>query len=94
MNRLLDWIKRELVDEARDWWRLWSVRLNGVGVAILAWVTFDPVGVLSLWHMMPSSLRDIVPPSVFQVVALTLFFLGMLARFIRQPKVTRNVPAK
>lgn len=83
-----------LVDEARDWWRLWSVRFNAVGLTILAWVTFDPVSVLSLWHMMPSSLRGVVHPAAFQVVALVLFFLGLLARFVRQPKVKPRVPTQ
>lgn len=88
---MIDWIKAHLVPEARQWWRLRSTQLNAIGVAILGWVTFDPVGVLAVWNMMPSSLKAVVPHEAFQIIALVLFGLGMLARFVRQPKVQKNV---
>jgi hypothetical protein len=92
MTETLDWLDKHLVSEARDWWKLWSIRLNAVGAAILAWVTFDPVSVLAVWNMMPASLREVIPANAFQFAALVLFGLGMLARFIKQPKVTHDKP--
>lgn len=91
MASWIDWFKDRLVPEAADWWRLASIRFNAIGAALLAWVTFDPVSVLGVWNMMPANLRQIVPPDAFQVIALILFGLGMLARFVKQPKVQAHV---
>ena len=89
-----DWLQNHLVPEARDWWRLASIRLNAIGAALLAWVTFDPVSVLAVWNMMPANLRGVIPANAFQFIALILFGLGMLARFVRQPKVQANVASR
>jgi len=94
MASWIEWIKARLVPEAREWWMLYSTRFNAIGAALLAWVTFDPVSVLGVWNMMPANLRQIVPPDVFQIIALILFALGMLGRFVKQPKVTAHVEAR
>jgi hypothetical protein len=88
---MMAWIKDHLVPEAREWWRLASIRFNAIGAALLAWVTFDPVSVLGVWNMMPANLREVVPSNAFQFIALILFGLGMLARFVKQPKVQAHV---
>ncbi len=88
------WLNDHLVEEAREWWMLWSTRLNAIGVAILAWIQIDPVGVLEVWNMMPESIQSVVPSNIFQLVAITLFLLGMMARFVKQPKVEERNEAR
>lgn len=87
---MINWIKRHLIGEARAWWRMWSVRFNALGLALLGWVTFDPASVLMMWRMMPASLRASIPMTVFEGVALALFALGLIARFVRQPKLEKH----
>jgi hypothetical protein len=82
-----DWIKDHLVPEARLWWRWWSMRFNAIGLAILAWVQFDPVGVLAVWNMMPPQVRAIIPGHALTGLAFIFFALAMLARLVRQPKL-------
>lgn len=89
-NKVKAWIKDHLIDDAVDWWKLWSVRLNAMGLALLAWIQIDPVSVLGVWNMMPSSLKQVVPTNIFQIVAVILFLLGMLARVVRQPKLEKR----
>jgi hypothetical protein len=84
------WINKHLVKEAHEWWMLWSIRLNALGIAILAWVQFDPVSVLAVWNMMPAPMRQALPPNIFYIVAIILFILGMIARLVRQPKVEQR----
>ena len=81
------WIKGHLVPEARAWWRLWSIRLNGIGLAILAWVQIDPVSVLAVWNMMPAAVTRAVPASALMWIGMALFALSMIARLVVQPKV-------
>lgn len=76
-----------LVDNARQWWRFWSVRFNAIGLAILGWFTFDPVAVLTVWNMMPPAVRNHVPPSAMVGIGALFFALSMIARLVRQPKL-------
>jgi hypothetical protein len=82
---MINWIKRHLVPEARNWWRFWSTRLNAIGLAILAWVQFDPVSALSVFNMMPPAVRAALPPHFLTGLALFFFGLAMLARIVKQP---------
>lgn len=87
---MIDWIKDHLVPEARAWWKLWSIRLNALGLAILAWVQFDPIGVLWVWNMMPAAVTRLVPASTLTFIGMALFALSMIARVVTQPKVHRD----
>ena len=80
----------KLVEDARDWWRWWSVHFNTVGLAILAWMQIDPVSVLYVWNMMPASVRRVVPEYVLIPIAMALFALSMLSRVLRQSKLEKR----
>lgn len=84
-----------LIEGARIWWRLWSIRLNAIGLAILGYVQFDPTGALAVWNMLPYEVRRIAPPNILTIVGMALFGLSMLARLVHQPKLRRgdNGPA-
>lgn len=77
-------------DWARKWWRLWSVRLNALGLAILGWVQFDPVGALAVWNMLPPDVRGVLPQNFVTIAGMTLFGLSMLARVVAQPKLEKK----
>lgn len=80
----------QLIDNARQWWRLWSIRLNALGLAILGWVQFDPVSALAVWNMLPYEARRVLPPNFLMIVGMALFALSMLSRLLAQPKLRRN----
>jgi hypothetical protein len=87
VNSISNWVRAHLVPDARLWWRWWSQRFNAIGLAILAWVQFDPVSVLAVWNMMPVQLRGVLPEHALVGLALVFFALAMLARIVRQPKL-------
>lgn len=87
---LRDWLRDHLVPGARQAWRWWSIRFNAIGLAILAWVQFDPVSVLSVWNMMPGHLRAALPPHMLNAAAFFFFALAMLARVVKQPKLEKS----
>lgn len=87
---MIEWIKRHLVPEARQAWRWWSLRFNAIGLAILGWVQFDPVGALAVWNMMPANVRAALPPHLLTFVAFTFFALAMLARVVKQPSLEKT----
>lgn len=73
-----------LVDNVRDFWRWWSLRFNALGLVILSWVSFDPVGALYVWNLMPVHVRAFLPANFLTFVGLALFGLSMLARVVKQ----------
>jgi len=85
---MFDRLKDRLVDDWCFYWHWWSVRFNAVGIAILGFVSFDPVGALSIWNMMPPHVKAVLPPNFLTFAGLALFALSMLARVVKQkPKV-------
>lgn len=79
----------QLIENARNWWRLWSQRLNAVGLALLGWFAFDPVATLYVWNAMPHAVRDIVPPRYMLLLSAVFFALAMIARMVKQPKLEK-----
>jgi hypothetical protein len=79
-----------LIPHARKGWRLWSVRLNAIGLAIqsvfMAWVSLP----LDLWNMMPGELKAFLPPRAMFILPALFFAAAMAARFVRQPKLDRE----
>jgi len=87
---MTQWVRDHLVPGARQAWRWWSMRLNALGLAILAWVQFDPVSVLAVWNMMPGQVREVVPIHALTGLAFIFFALAMLARVVKQPKLEQS----
>lgn len=87
---MLQKIQDSLVDGWRSAWRWWSVRLNALGLLVLSWVQFDPVGALAVWNMMPHPVRMVLPSNFVMLAGLGLFALSMIARMVKQPKLQNN----
>lgn len=79
----------KFIQDARNWWRLWSIRLNAIGLSILAYVQIDPVGALGVWNMMPGEVRHVLPANIVTLIGLAFFGLSMVARLVVQPKLDR-----
>lgn len=79
----------QFIENARHWWRLWSIRLNAIGLSLLAWVQIDPVSALAVWNMMPHDVRAVLPQNIVTIVGLAFFALSMIARLVVQPKLVK-----
>jgi hypothetical protein len=80
-------LKKLLVDNWCLAWRWWSMRFNALGLLILGYVQFDPVGALGVWNMMPHPVKSVLPQNFVAIAGMTLFALSMLARIVKQPKL-------
>lgn len=74
----------ELVDDWRDAWRWWSLRLWAVAVFFSAW----PEAFLALYALVPVDLQYLLPGRTAVVVACML--LGFAARVIKQRRPART----
>lgn len=84
------WCRDRLVDNWNLAWRWWSVRFNALGILILSWIQFDPVGPLYVWSLMPDPVREILPRNFMMIIGIALFGLSMLARVVKQPKLENS----
>ncbi|XAI96261.1 putative holin [Microcystis phage Mae-JY29] len=89
-SAFISWIRDRLVPEARAWWKLWSIRFNALGLAVLAWVQVDPVSVLAVWNMMPPAVTHVIPASALMWIGMALFVLSSISRLVVQPKVRKT----
>lgn len=81
--------KWTLIENCKQWWRLWSIRLNAIGLAVLAYIQFDPVGALGVWNMMPGPVARAIPAQAVTAIGMALFALSMIARLVHQPKLEK-----
>lgn len=78
MLKVLTALRARLIDDARLWWRFWSLRLQAAGVALLS-VT-EPL--TQSLNALPADVRGMVPWLPYLGGALVV--AGMLARLIKQ----------
>lgn len=66
---------QKLIDGWQDWWRWASTWASGTGI-----------GILTVWNMMPFSVRQVVPDWLMLLVGAVLWGGVLLARLWKQPK--------
>lgn len=79
--------KPQLVENARDWPKLWSVRMSVLGGSLVTLAELGPSYVASVWTTLPDAFRDAVPDSVVKYIGIGLVFLSPIARVIKQEKL-------
>jgi hypothetical protein len=74
----------ELVEDARDWWRWWSMRLMAAGLFLLSLLEWFPDAAWAVWGRMPDDMKAMIPASVATKIPMFLFAAAMVARLIQQ----------
>lgn len=78
-------MKLTFIDDCRNWWRMWSVRLAAVAATIAAILTAEPTLLLGLVDRLPEPWNTAIVP----VVWLLVFGLPLLARLTKQPNLEK-----
>ena len=76
------------LDECRDWWRFYSVRVMAIGIFLNTWIAFDPASVLYVWKMMPAPIAQLIPQQIIYAVSAVLWVLALTLRFTRQKNIS------
>ena len=79
--------KPELIEDWRNFWRFWSVRLGIVGSAITGVLIAFPDVALSAWAMMPADLKSAIPERYMPLIGVIIFVASLIARAIKQMKL-------
>ena len=80
-------IKLELIEDWRNFWRFWSVRLGIIGSAITGVLIEFPDVALSAWAMMPADLKSAIPEHYMPLIGVVIFVASLIARAIKQTKL-------
>ncbi|WCF59062.1 holin [Pseudomonas phage UF_RH5] len=79
--------KPELIEDWRNWWRFWSVRLAAVGTAVTGVLIAFPDAALAAWAILPEEFKSAIPPQYMPLIGVGVFALSIVARLIRQEKL-------
>lgn len=79
--------KPELIEDWRNFWRFWSVRLGVIGSALTGYLVAFPDQALQAWAMLPADLKAYLPERYMPLVGVAIFVLSMIARVIKQSKL-------
>lgn len=74
-------MRHRLVDEARSWWKLWSVRLAGIFAGCMAALVANPAPVLQFLQSVPERWKPLVPLATLVIT----FVVPTMVRLWRQP---------
>ncbi len=83
-------IKLELIEDWRNFWRFWSVRLGIIGSAITGVLIAFPDVALSAWAMMPADLKSAIPERYMPLIGVVIFVASLVARAIKQTKLEQK----
>lgn len=80
----------KLVDDAKVWWKLWSLRLGALGTAVTTILIASPDAMLFAWNLLPLDLRASIPPQYVPLIGVFIFVMSMAARLVKQEKLTKE----
>ena len=83
-------IKLELIEDWRNFWRFWSVRIGIIGSAITGVLIAFPDVALSAWAMMPADLKSAIPERYMPLIGVVIFVASLVARAIKQTKLEQK----
>lgn len=82
--------KPELIEDWRDFWRFWSVRLAAVGTAITGLLVAFPDAALAAWAILPHELKSSIPPQYMPLIGVVVFALSIVARLVKQKNLHKG----
>lgn len=80
-------IKIQLIEDWRNFWRFWSVRLGVIGSALTGWLVAFPDQALQAWSLLPADLKAYLPEQYMPLVGVAIFVMSLIARAIKQTKL-------
>lgn len=79
----------QLIPQWRQAWRMTSVNLPAIGLAILALLEVIPDAVLSVYATLPADIRATLPEEVIRYAGYAIIAIGAASRIVRQRSLDR-----
>ena len=72
----------QLIDNARAWWKMFSMQAYAAALALLA-----------AWQMLPPEWQALVPPKFLMPAVMIVLVAGAVGRIVKQDGVSTEQPA-
>lgn len=79
--------KITLVEDAKHWWRMWSIQFGIIGASITSALIAYPDAALYTWNMIPQDLKSAIPERYMPIVGVTISVGAFVSRLIVQRKL-------
>jgi len=79
-----------LIDDWRDAYKFWSVRVGAIGAVLMGTVAAWPDGAIILWNYMPIQVQTLLPERLLPIAGVALYVLVILSRVVKQAKLEKN----
>lgn len=80
----------KLISNWRDSWRMTSVNLPALGLALLAVLDAAPDALTTVWLSLPPDLKAYIPPDFGKWIGFLMIGLGVASRLVIQPALARR----
>lgn len=90
MKAFIEKIKAALVEDARNWWKWWSVRVDLIGVAFAGYFMVFPGVAMDVWNQLPPDLKALIPAQWTQAISVGLLVLSLVVRTLKQKNLESN----
>lgn len=80
----------KLIDNWKESWRFWSMRLAALGTAIATVLVASPEAAYTTWSVLPQEVKEMLPPEWTPLIGIGIFACSMVARVIKQQKLARG----
>lgn len=74
----------KLINDWKDWWRWWSLRLTAMGAMVSGYLIANPDIAVTMWMSMPEDIRSYMPAQYMPLIGLIIVGVGQVARFLKQ----------
>lgn len=81
-----DWLRAQLIEDWRSFWRFWSVRLGALGLSLQTIMLALPDAARETWNTLPADLKAVLPVHFVSWVSWGLIAAGLIARVVKQGK--------
>lgn len=80
----------KLVDNARQWYKFWSIRLSALGAFLLSvWFQFN-AEIQIWWSVHAAEYFPFLSPQVIKYIGLLLVIASVFARVVKQDKLHKG----
>lgn len=79
----------KFVDDVKECWKWWSVRIQAAGAALFAFAAALPDYARQAWEFIPADFRAAIGDDAVKVIAASVFVLAILARVVKQDRLDK-----
>ena len=80
----------KLIDNWKQFGKMWSVRLSALGASIMGMFLYFPEWTLYLFNAMPKEVRDLLPDNLALFLAMIVFIGTAISRIVKQEKLAKD----